>query len=203
MTSRQAAAKRAFDLVLAFVGLLATWWLILLAIAVATVDTRRFGLFVQHRVGKDGRMFPLLKIRTMRVVPGHDTTVTVRSDPRITRVGRMMRRAKIDELPQLLNVLAGHMSFVGPRPDVPGFADLLEGPDRIVLSVRPGITGPATLKYRDEETLLLAQPDPEAYNRDVIFPDKVEINRAYIEGYRFLDDIRYLADTFRSPPEGP
>lgn len=199
MTTRQAVAKRLVDVLLAALGLVLLWWLILLAVVAATLDTRRFGLFVQPRVGKGGRLFPLLKIRTMRPLPGHDTTVTTRADPRITTLGRLMRRAKIDELPQLVNVLAGHMSFVGPRPDVPGFADLLEGHDRIVLTVRPGITGPATLKYRDEEALLMEQDDPERYNREVLFPDKVRINREYIEQYRLRDDFRYLLATLRLP----
>ena len=200
MNMRQALAKRTFELALCILGLVLTGWLIVLAIVAATIDTRRPGLFVQRRVGKDGRHFPLMKIRTMRDIPGHDTTVTTGADPRITRTGRFMRRAKIDELPQLINVLVGHMSFVGPRPDVPGFADVLEGGDRIILSVRPGITGPATLKYRDEETLLAAQDDPETYNREVIFPDKVRINREYIENYRLRDDLRYLLQTVRPPP---
>ena len=103
-----------------------------------------------------------------------------------------MRRLKLDEFPQLFNVLAGQMSFVGPRPDLPGCADLLEGDDRIILSVRPGITGPATLRFRNEESVLAAQPDPEAYNRLVVYPEKVRLNRAYIENYSLLTDIRYL-----------
>jgi lipopolysaccharide/colanic/teichoic acid biosynthesis glycosyltransferase len=198
MTTRQAVAKRTFDLVVSAVGILLTWWIAVLAVAIATIDTRHFGLFVQQRVGKDGRLFPLFKIRTMRDDPAHTTSVTTSHDPRITRIGSVFRRLKIDELPQLFNVFLGHMSFVGPRPDVPGFADLLEGDDRVVLTVRPGITGPATLKYRDEERLLQGVDDPEAYNRDVIFPDKVRINREYVEDYTFRADIDCLVQTFRS-----
>ncbi|MCB2222661.1 MAG: sugar transferase [Actinobacteria bacterium] len=198
MTRRQAFAKRSFDLVLAAVGLAATLPLILLAVAAATVDTRRFGLFVQQRVGRRGRTFPLLKVRTMRPHATVTTSVTTADDPRVTRLGALLRRFRIDELPQLANVLAGHMSFVGPRPDVPGFADRLEGADRIVLEVRPGITGPATLKYHDEAGILAAVDDPEAYNRDVIFPDKVAINRAYVEEWSFRGDLGYLAQTLRS-----
>ena len=123
------------------------------------------------------------------------TVVTTSTDPRITPLGRFWRRTKIDELPQLFNVLIGNMSFVGPRPDVPGFADLLEGEDRVILSVRPGITGPATLKYRNEESLLASVDDPEAYNREVIFPDKVRINREYIENWSFWRDMRYIFTT--------
>ncbi|MGM0760450.1 MAG: sugar transferase, partial [Thermodesulfobacteriota bacterium] len=102
---------------------------------------------------------------------------------------------KIDALPQLINALKGDMSFVGPRPDVPGYADLLEGEDRVILSVRPGITGPATLHYRDEEALLAEQDDPEAYNRDVIWPDKVRLNREYVENWSFRKDLQYIWQT--------
>lgn len=197
MNSRDAATKRLFDVVLAVVLLILTWWVIVIAVIAASIDTRRPGLFTQTRIGKDGAPFTLYKVRTMREVPGFDTVVTTDHDPRITTLGRFLRKTKIDELPQLLNVVRGDMSFVGPRPDVSGFADLLDGEDRIVLSIRPGITGPATLKYRDEERLLAGVDDPESYNRDVIFPDKVAINRHYIENYSLGADIRYLFDTVR------
>jgi lipopolysaccharide/colanic/teichoic acid biosynthesis glycosyltransferase len=192
LSSTQAAAKRAFDLVGAVAGLALTWWLIVLAWAAATIDTHENGFFIQRRVGRNGRLFNVIKIRTMRNVADVDTTVTTGNDPRITRLGRFFRRTKIDELPQIINVFLGDMSFVGPRPDVPGFADTLTGEDRVVLSIRPGITGPATLKYREEEAMLAKQEHPEAYNRDVIFPDKVRINREYIENWRLRDDIRYI-----------
>jgi len=125
----------------------------------------------------------------------YETTVTRRGDPRITPLGSLLRRTKIDELPQLWNVLLGDMSFVGPRPDVPGFADILQGEEREMLSIRPGITGPATLKYRDEEELLAAQDDPEGYNRDVIWPDKVKINLNYIRNWSLGRDIGYIVKT--------
>src|SRR5699024_5392612 len=112
-----------------------------------------------------------------------------------TPLGRFFRRTKIDELPQLWNVLLGDMSFVGPRPDVPGYADKLEGEQRLLLSIRPGITGPATLKYRDEEAMLAAQDDAEAYNRDVIWPDKVHLNLDYIRDWSLAGDIRYIWQT--------
>lgn len=197
MSRRDALIKRTFDVVLALVLLTLTWWLIALAVLAATIDTRRSGLFRQTRVGRDGRPFTLYKVRTMREHATVDTVVTTTDDPRITPLGRLLRRTKIDELPQLVNVLRGDMSFVGPRPDVPGFADRLEGDDRVVLSIRPGITGPATLKYRREEELLAGVDDPEAYNRNVIFPDKVAINRHYIEHYSLREDMRCLIDTVR------
>jgi len=134
-------------------------------------------------------------IRTLRDLEGLDTTVTAEDDPRITRVGHLLRRSKIDELPQLWNVLKGEMSFVGPRPDVPGFADLLSGDEEVILAVRPGITGPATLRFRDEERELVSQVDPERYNREVIFPEKIRLNREYVENYSFGKDLKYIFRT--------
>lgn len=196
LTPRQAMAKRVFDIVLGFVMLSALWWLIGLAFIVACLDTRSNGIFLQKRVGMNGRLFSVMKIKTMRPMAGVATTVTTSADPRITVIGRFFRKLKIDELPQLFNVLKGDMSFVGPRPDVPGFADSLQGDDRLVLSIRPGITGPATLKYRHEEDILARQADPEAYNREVIFPDKVRINLEYIHHWNLLSDLRYIWLTF-------
>ena len=192
LSQTQAVLKRGFDVFGASIGLALTFWLIALAWLAATIDTRANGFFIQRRVGRHGRTFPVIKLRTMRVVPGLDSTVTTGGDPRITPVGRLLRRAKLDELPQLINVLLGQMSFVGPRPDVPGYADALTGADRVILSVRPGITGPATLKYRDEETLLASVDDPEAYNREVIWPDKVRLNREYVENWSFRRDLRCI-----------
>ena len=146
-------------------------------------------------VGRDGKIFEVVKIKTMRPVLDFDTTVTSRGDPRITPLGAFFRSTKIDELPQLWNVLLGQMSFVGPRPDVPGFADILQGEERVMLSIRPGITGPATLRYRNEEELLAAHDDPESYNRNVIWPDKVIINLEYIRNWSLGNDIRYILKT--------
>lgn len=187
--------KRGFDIFVSMVGLVLTSWLIFLAYVAATIDTGKNGFFRQARVGRNGRLFKTIKVRTMRDIAFVDTTVTTGADPRITALGRLLRKTKIDELPQLINVFFGQMSFVGPRPDVPGFADILTGEDRIILSIRPGITGPATLKYRNEEELLAAQPDPKKYNREVVFPDKVRINREYIENYSFWTDIKYILMT--------
>jgi lipopolysaccharide/colanic/teichoic acid biosynthesis glycosyltransferase len=187
--------KRLLDFGAALVGLLLTGWIIALAALVARFETGEPGLFVQARIGRHGRSFDVYKVRTMRSVAGAATTVTTRNDPRITKSGRFFRRTRIDELPQLFNVLIGDMSLVGPRPDVAGFADRLEGVNRAILSLRPGITGPATLAWRDEETLLAAADDPEAYNRDVVFPDKVRINLDYIRHYSLGGDIRYIFRT--------
>jgi lipopolysaccharide/colanic/teichoic acid biosynthesis glycosyltransferase len=187
--------KRSFDLAVAIFGLIVFGWLILLGWLAATIDTGLNGFFTQTRVGRYGKTFKVIKLRTMKVSKTVTTTVTTKKDPRITRLGAILRKTKIDELPQLINVLLGQMSLVGPRPDVPGFADGLEGPDRIVLTIRPGITGPASLKYRNEEEILAKQADPERYNREVIFADKVRINREYIEKYSFLKDLQYIWQT--------
>jgi len=192
LSDRNVVIKRVFDFVVAALGLCLTWWIILLAFVAASLDTRSNGFFIQKRVGLNGRLFNVVKMKTMRANKSLTTTVTRSGDPRITPLGRFFRKTKIDELPQLWNVLLGQMSFVGPRPDVPGFADALSGEDRAILSIRPGITGPATLKYRNEEAILAAQDDPEAYNRDVIFPDKVRLNLAYIRDWSLMGDIRYI-----------
>ena len=190
-----AAAKRGFDIMLAAIGLIATSPVIAAGWLAATIETRRNGFFLQERVGRGGRIFRIVKLRSMRDdIPGLGT-VTTADDPRITRSGAWLRRSKIDELPQLWNVLIGDMSFVGPRPDVPGYADTLEGDDRIILTVRPGITGPASVKYRDEEKILSGHPDAQRYNREVIWPDKVRINKDYIRNRSFLQDLKFLFKT--------
>ncbi len=187
--------KRLFDIVLSAVGIGLTWWLILLAWVLASWETKSNGLFMQKRIGRDGEPFLVFKIKTMQPVAGIDTTVTTSADSRITKSGAFFRNTKIDELPQFFNVWFGTMSFVGPRPDVPGFADTLEGEDRIILSLRPGITGPASLKYKDEEEILVKQGDPQKYNREVIWPDKVQINKVYIKEWSLKKDIMYIIKT--------
>lgn len=187
--------KRSFDFILSAVGLVLSGWLIFIAWIIASIDTKSNGFFLQKRVGKDGKLFTVIKIKTMRPLTGVDTTITQDGDPRITKWGRFFRKTKIDELPQLINVLLGQMSFVGPRPDVPGYADKLEGDDKKVLSIRPGITGPATLAYRNEEEILAAQEDPQKYNDEVIYPDKVRINLEYIDNWSLKKDIYYIYKT--------
>jgi len=184
--------KRVFDLILSLFGIVLTWWIMLIAWIVASLDTKSNGLFIQKRIGKDAKQFEIFKIKTMKSMEGEKSTVTTSSDIRITKSGKFFRRWKIDELPQLFNVLFGDMSFVGPRPDVSGFADILEGKDREILNLHPGITGPATLKYKEEEVLLSQQKDPEAYNREVIWPDKVKINLDYMQTWSLKKDIIYI-----------
>ena len=195
VSAQQKILKRLFDILGASIALLLLWPVILVAALLARRDTRASGIFHQSRIGQYGQPFTVHKIRTMRAVGG--TTVTASNDVRITPLGARFRRWKIDELPQLWNVLLGEMSFVGPRPDVAGFADQLEGDDLVILQLKPGITGPATLKYRDEETLLAAQESAEQYNREVIWPDKVAINRHYLENYSIWGDLTYILRTAR------
>jgi lipopolysaccharide/colanic/teichoic acid biosynthesis glycosyltransferase len=191
----QAFQKRIFDLFFSFFGLLALWWLILIPVIAVRLSTGESGIFAQIRVGKHGKPFKVLKIRTMVVTAEGNTKVTVLNDPRITAIGKFLRRTKIDELPQLINIFLGQMSFVGPRPDVPGFADLLQGQEKVILGLAPGITGPATLKYRLEEALLADVDDPEKYNREIIYPDKVRLNIEYIKNYSLKRDVEYIIST--------
>ena len=195
MNRRDQLLKRAFDLVVAAIGLLVFWPLIFVGWIAATISTRQNGFFFQKRVGYQGRLFSVVKLRSMKAVEGLTTTVTSDKDVRVTPVGWWLRKLKFDELPQLFNVLLGQMSFVGPRPDVPGFADQLTGEDRIVLTIRPGITGPATIAFRNEEELLAGVDDPESYNREVIWPEKVRLNKDYIRDYSLRGDIKYIWQT--------
>lgn len=184
--------KWIFDRGMALVGLLVLWP-VLLVVAVLIRVKMPGGpvIFKQKRVGRDGKLFTMYKFRSMTV--GHGgSSVSVAGESRITPLGAKLRHYKLDELPELWNVLIGDMSFVGPRPDVPGYADQLKGKEREVLKLRPGITGPASLKYRDEEDLLAEQPDPQKYNDEVIFPDKVRINLYYLHHYSFIKDIEMI-----------
>lgn len=155
-------------------------------------------LFAQKRVGKGGRLFTMYKFRSM-TIHHSGSTVSVAGESRITPLGATLRKYKLDELPELWNVLIGDMSFVGPRPDVPGYADALKGEERLILKLRPGITGPASLKYANEEEILAQVDDPVKYNDEVIFPDKVKINLDYYYNHTFYDDIKLIFQTiFRS-----
>ena len=188
-------AKYVFDRIMAFVGLVVLSPILLivwLLIRVKMPDGP--AVFTQKRVGKDGKLFTMYKFRSMSVHHS-GSSVSVAGESRITPLGAKLRRYKMDELPELWNVLVGDMSFVGPRPDVPGYADKLEGNNRRVLQLRPGITGPASLKYRDEEMLLALQANPQEYNDNVIYPDKVRINLYYLDHYSFLADIKMIVAT--------
>ena len=201
--------KWIFDRVVSLVGLLFLWpVLLVVAILVKVKMPGGPALFVQKRVGKDGKLFDCHKFRTM-TVKHNGSTVSVAGDSRITPFGAILRHYKLDELPGLWDVLIGKMSFVGPRPDVPGYADKLQGNDRRVLELRPGITGPATLKYRLEDEMISeyvarkqaagdSRPMQEIaveYNDNVIYPDKVRINLYYLNHYSFIKDIQMILCT--------
>ena len=187
--------KFLFDRVTAFFGLFFLWPLLL---AVSYLIRKKMPggpvIFKQKRVGKGGKIFTVYKFRSMDVAH-HGSSVSLAGEAPITPLGAVLRRYKIDELPELWYVLIGDMSFVGPRPDVPGYADQLQGEDREILKLRPGITGPASMKYRNEEELLAKQFDPVRYNDEVIYPDKVRINRYYLHHYSFIKDIQMIIYT--------
>ncbi|TPV33822.1 sugar transferase [Paucihalobacter ruber] len=188
MTRGQKLIKRLFDLLLAIVLLIPVSLLIIVLMLICAVETRSNGLYRHARIGQYGQPFVMYKLRTLKNEPHY----LGKLEQSATRSGKWIRAHKLDELPQLYHVLTGEMSFVGPRPDVPGFADKLEGADRVILSVKPGITGPATLKYKHEEQLLALQDNPETYNRTIIWPDKVKINKNYAENWSFYLDLDCL-----------
>lgn len=212
--------KWIFDRVVAFIGLLFLWPVLLIVAIMVKVKMPGGPIFfVQKRVGKDGKFFNCHKFRSM-TVKHNGSSVSVAGDSRITPFGAILRHYKLDELPGLWDVLIGNMSFVGPRPDVPGYADKLQGEDRVVLKLRPGITGPATLKYKLEDEMIadfvvnalkgiitqnIAMPLnyrkmsnqelAEWYNDNVIYPDKVRLNKYYYERYSFIKDIEMIFAT--------
>ena len=197
--------KYLFDRMLSLFGLIILSPVMLVVAVLIRVKMGGPVLFKQERVGKDGKLFTIFKFRTME--EGQDEfSISMVGDQRILPIGIKLRKYKLDELPQLWNVLKGKMSFVGPRPDVPGYADFLQGNDREMLKLRPGITGPASLKYRNEEDLIAdyvkqakAQGDPRSerdialwFNDNVLWPDKVRINCYYASHYSFLKDIEMI-----------
>lgn len=195
--------KYLFDRLVSFLGLIIL--LPVLVIVAILVKVKMPGgpvFFSQRRVGRNGRLFTMHKFRTMTMDHG-GSSVSVAGESRITPLGAKLRKYKLDELPELWNVLIGDMSFVGPRPDVPGYADALVGEDREVLQLRPGITGPASLKYRNEEELLArvasdgidGYNDPVKYNDEVIYPDKVRLNRYYLHHRTFWLDLKLILAT--------
>lgn len=186
--------KRIFDASLSFVGLILFFPLFVIVGFLIKINTSGPVIFKQRRVGQHGKLFIIYKFRTMKVNDDRNT-ISIKGDNRITKIGKLLRKYKLDELPELWNILKGDMSFVGPRPDVPGYADKLIGNERRVLELRPGITGPATLKYANEEILLTSVSDPQKYNDEVIFPDKVKINLEYLKNQCFLLDLRIIFST--------
>lgn len=187
--------KYIFDRLVSFIGLLIlSPLLLIITILIAIKMPNGPIIFSQKRVGKNGELFTMYKFRTM-TIDHNGSPISVAGENRITPLGAKLRKYKIDELPELWNVFTGDMSFVGPRPDVPGYADLLKGNDRLILNLRPGITGPASLKYRNEEELLSNVENPKEYNDNIIFPDKVRLNLYYYSHYSFFADIRIIMCT--------
>lgn len=191
--------KFLFDRIAALCGLIVlSPVLLIVAILVRVKMPGGPVIFTQKRVGRNGKLFTMYKFRSMTVAHS-GSSISVAGESRITPLGAVLRKYKLDELPELWNVLIGDMSFVGPRPDVPGYADNLVGDDRLVLKLRPGITGPASLKYANEEEILAQVPNPQQYNDEVIFPDKVKINLNYYHNHTFFGDIKLIFQTiFRS-----
>ena len=191
--------KFSFDRAASLLGLLVFWpVLIIIALLIKVKMPGGPVIFKQRRVGRNGKLFTMYKFRSM-TVSHSGSSISVAGESRITPLGSTLRKYKLDELPELWNVLKGDMSFVGPRPDVPGYADKLQGKNRLILRLRPGITGPASLKYANEEEILSLVPDPVKYNNEIIFPDKVRINLNYYYNHTFRGDIRLIFQTiFRS-----
>lgn len=175
--------KRLFDFTVAFLMILLIWPFLLICVVIAGFDTKSIGIFKQVRIGQFGNHFKIYKLQTMY------------QGKHVSRIGFFFRKYKIDELPQVINVLKGEMSLVGPRPDVPGYYDQLVGDDRKLLELKPGITGLASLIYKNEEEILAKQVNPIHYNDEVLFPDKIKWNLLYQKKYSFMLDLKILWHT--------
>ncbi|HBE41968.1 MAG TPA: sugar transferase [Bacteroidales bacterium] len=186
--------KRGFDIVASTFGLIIiSPFLLIIALAIG-LEGQGSVIFRQARTGRYGKPFVIYKFRTMKV-NSRGNTVTIKGDGRITSVGRILRKFKLDELPELWNVVRGDMSLVGPRPDMPDLTGTLTGEEKLILELRPGVTGPATLKYANEEELLAAQDDPKKFNDEVLWPDKVQINLDYYRSMNLMIDLMIILKT--------
>jgi lipopolysaccharide/colanic/teichoic acid biosynthesis glycosyltransferase len=177
--------NRAIEVVISLISILLLFIPFLISALIASILFKYSGLYTQQRIGQQAKPFTIYKIKTMQ-------------DGKVTTIGKFLRKTKIDELPQLINILKGDMSFVGPRPDVPGYYDKLKGSDRCVLLLKPGLTSLAAIKYRNEEELLANQENPLLYNDQVIFPDKVKMNLEYLEKRSFCYDVKIILLTLES-----
>lgn len=199
LSSKKILIKRVFDITGALGGLIMLSPLfIILSLLLKIKEPRSPIFFRQKRIGQYGIPFDIIKFSTMKKEVRQDNLadyITLPDDKRFTKTGAFLNKYKLNELPQLWNILKGDMSFVGPRPDVPGYADLLTGEQREILLLKPGLTGPATLKYRNEDALLAQQPDPLKYNDEVIWPDKVKLNLDYIKDQSLLSDLKIIFKT--------
>ena len=191
--------KRFFDLFFSSLFLIILFPFFLLISLLVKLSSKGPVFFIQKRIGRYGQHFNMIKFRSMLDKLEDKNSVTCKGDYRITKFGKFLRKYKLDELPELVNVIIGDMSLVGPRPDVPGYADKLKNEDRLILNLRPGITGPATLKYSNEEKILSHQKNPTKYNDEVIYPDKVKINLDYYYNNSIWLDIKIIfATVFRN-----
>tara|TARA_B100000989_G_scaffold287286_1_gene256785 strand:+ start:3758 stop:4342 length:585 start_codon:yes stop_codon:yes gene_type:complete len=186
--------KRTFDILLSVLVIFLFFPILLMISFLIVIDSGFPIFFLQKRIGRCAKEFNIIKFRTMKI-NNENITITAADDNRITRFGKYLRKTKIDELPEIWNVLLGQMSFVGPRPDVRGYADKLKGENRKILVLRPGITGPASLKYYNEEYILSQKSNPKKYNDEIIFPDKVKINLDYFYNRSFYLDIKIIFAT--------
>ena len=177
--------KRIFDLFFATLGLIITLPVLVLIYAIASIDTKQNGIFTQKRIGQFGLPFTIYKIRTFGLS----------IEKPISRFGAFLRNSKLDELPQLWNVFKGDMSFVGPRPDIAGYYDTLEGENKLILKLKPGVTSLASIKYANEEEVLLNQADSLFYNDTIIFPDKVKMNLSYFYNNSLFGDVKIIWNT--------
>tara|TARA_B100001287_G_scaffold275156_1_gene282144 strand:- start:3436 stop:4023 length:588 start_codon:yes stop_codon:yes gene_type:complete len=187
--------KRIFDIIISVFAIIILSPLFLLISIVIKLTSKGPIFFIQDRIGLKGSIFKIIKFRTM--INDHNSlnVVSIKNDSRITVVGKILRKYKLDEIPELINVLFGSMSLVGPRPDVPGYVDLLKGENRKILTLKPGITGPASLKYFNEEEILSSKKNPKDYNDKIIFPDKVKINLDYYYKNNIWIDIKIIFAT--------
>ena len=183
MTKSQKYLKRFLDIFLSIFSILIFIIPIIILVLISTLDTGKFGVFTQDRIGRNAKIFKIFKVRTYNKIGV------------CTPLGKLLRKHKFDELPQLFNVLYGNMSFVGPRPDIIGYADQLSDTDKIILNVKPGITGPATLKFMNEQSILENKVNPNDYNLNIIWPEKVRLNKEYVKNYHIFKDIKYLIKT--------
>ena len=187
--------KRLFDFFLSFFGLIILSPILFIFFILIFLQDFNYPFYIASRVGKNGVPFNMVKFRSMITDQNSSSTITTANDNRITTIGKIIRKLKVDELPELLNVLIGDMSLVGPRPDVPGYADLLVGEDKLVLKLKPGITSLASLKYINEEEILASVEDPIRYNKEIIFPDKVKLNLNYYYNHNIWIDIKVIFAT--------
>lgn len=184
LSVQQKRSKRFIDLVFSFIGIIIAFVPLLLLVVISSVSTHSFGVFRHKRIGKDAIPFTMFKIKIMRKVSETQFKITV--------FGEFLHKTKLNELPQLLNVFIGDMSLVGPRPDIEGYADKLIDDDKIILSIRPGITGPATLKFANEENILSQKENPLEYNDTVLWPKKIELNKKYLNEWSLSNDFKYM-----------